>query len=455
VTIQAGLTGPPHVPELRLRVWSDRPGSGDIAVKLASTGAPIPGATVSLGAVPPVPPPPPDRPQWSVPFRRVVEIGALPPDTLVRVEMGGESCTALTPPAEDGELRFLIGSCFYLPDDRGQLAMAYAKLRDQDRPHIRIMGGDQLYLDAGELPGGPTELARTLARYRDYWQHPVHCEYLRGGITLFAPDDHDYWNDYPYFMPHLRRSWNDQWRQHAVAAETAYRLYQALGNPGGRKWFTLDLGIVSLFVMDTRSQRGSDARNQPRQLFDAVQRNALLQWSATLQKPGVLLSAMPLFQKPEGKFLFYTTDHNLLYWGPDARQIWRAVENAPFSVLVLAGDIHRGVASEWQTGPPGSVRQHYEVVSSPLRLLGWPVRPKREAGIQPGGLQLGEDLGRRDIARTFYGTSTDHFTLLRFRRDASGVRVTVSVHVIPEATTPVSEVGSGGPCRTEFHLREA
>jgi hypothetical protein len=414
---------------------------------MARTGAPIAGATITPR---PIPFPVAAAPEL---FRRVVEIGGLPPDTLVRVEMGGEACTVLTPPTADGELRLLIGSCFYLPDDRGQLATAYSKLRDQDRPHVRLHGGDQLYLDAGSLPDGPTALARTIARYRDYWQHPVHSGYLRGGITLFSPDDHDYWNDYPYFMPHLTRSWGDQWREHAAAAELTYRAYQGLGNPEGRKWFTLDLGVVSLFVMDTRSQRGTETRNPPRQLFDAAQRDGLLQWSATLQKPGVLLSAMPLFQKAEGKFLFFTTDHNLLFWAPDARQIWRAVEKAPFGVVVLAGDIHRGVVSEWQTGPPAAVRQHYEVVSSPLRLLGYPTRPKREAGVQPGGLQLGEELGRRDTKQTFYGTSTDHFTLLRFQRDAAGVRVTVSVHTIPDATTPLSEVGRNDPCRTEFHLR--
>ena len=447
MTIQAGITGPPHVPELRLRVWSDRPGAADLVVRMARTGVPIPGLTVTPW---PVPFPVAAEPTL---FRRVVEIGGLPADTLVRVEMGGEACTVLTPPPADGELRFLIGSCFYLPDDRGQLATAYAKLRDQDRPHVRLHGGDQLYLDAGPLPDAPTPLARTIGRYRDYWLHPVHAQYLRGGITLFAPDDHDYWNDYPYSMPHLSRSWGSQWQAHAAAAKLAYLAYQALGNPEGKNWFTLDLGVVSLFVMDTRSQRGTESRNPPPQLFDTAQRMGLLQWSATLQKPGVLLSAMPLFQKAAGKFLFYTTDHNLLSWERDAREIWRAVENAPFGVVVLAGDIHRGVVSEWQTGPPGAVRQHYEVVSSPLRLLGYPTRPKREAGVQPGGLQLGAELGRRDTKQTFYGTSRDHFTLLRFQRDAAGVRVTVSAHSIPDAAIAPSEVGPAAPCRTEFYLR--
>ena len=138
--------------------------------------------------------------------RRVVEISGLPPDTLIRVTMGGEVCTLLTPPAPDAELRLLIGSCYYLPDDRGKLASAYDNLREQDRPHLRIHAGDQLYLDAGALPDGPTAFDRTHARYRQYWQEPSNARYLRGGLTLFTPDDHDFWNDYPYRMPHLTRS---------------------------------------------------------------------------------------------------------------------------------------------------------------------------------------------------------------------------------------------------------
>jgi hypothetical protein len=435
------------VPELRVRVWSDRPGT-DVAVSMARTGAPIPGAVVfpkplPLGAV-----------HESLP-RRVVEISGLPPDTLVRVAMGGEACTVLTPPGPDGELRLLVGSCFYLPDDRGKLASAYDSLRDQDRPHVRLHGGDQLYLDAGALPDAPTALGRTHARYRQYWQDPNHSRYLRGGITLFCPDDHDFWNDYPHWMPHLTRSSSAQWVEHARAAQTLYDTYQALGNPDGKAWFSLDLGIVSLFVLDTRTRRGSKDRNPPERLFDAPQGLALRAWSAALDKPGVVLSAMPLFQKAAGKILLglFTTDHNLLSYPSDARQIWRAVETARYGVMVLAGDIHRGIVSEWRTGPPGALRQHYEVVASPLSLLGYPVTPKRKAERQPGGLQLGEDLGKRDVAKTFYCTSTDHFALLRFKREAQSVLVTASAHRTPDAMTPNSEIENDDPCKVLFHLR--
>jgi hypothetical protein len=92
-------------------------------------------------------------------------------------------------------------------------------------------------------------------------------------------------------------------------------------------------------------------------------------------------------------------------------------------------------------------------VASPFSLLGYPVAAKREAKRQPGGLQVGEDLGRRDVTRTYFGTSTDHFTLVRFNREAQSVRVTATVHRTPDAMTPDSEIENSHPCRVEFYLR--
>src|SRR4030095_11513808 len=103
----------------------------------------------------------------------------LPFDTPLTVEMAGEACAVLTPPAPGSELRIVRGSCFFLPDDRRKLPTGYARLREQERPHLRIQGGHQLYLDAGELPEGPTPLDRTLARYRQYWRDDKYGEYLR------------------------------------------------------------------------------------------------------------------------------------------------------------------------------------------------------------------------------------------------------------------------------------
>jgi hypothetical protein len=450
MTIQAGLTGPAALGGAnRIRVWStarDAP----VHIARAGTGQPIAGASVVD-----VPPPPElqDHPDLQ---RRVIEIANLPPNTFISITIAGETCTVLTPPLPDQELRLLVGSCFHLDDDRGQLAAAYANLRPHEKPHLRLHCGDQLYLDAGPLPRAPSAFARTHARYRRYWNDTKFSEYLRGGVTLFTPDDHDFWNDYPHRMPHLSRSWDRSWREHAEAADLCHLAYQSIGNPGARTWFMLDLGMVSLFVLDTRTRRGARDRNPPARLFDADQAVALLDWSANLTKPGILLSAMPLFQRPKGKFLFFTTDHNYLAYPSEARVIWRAVEQARHDVIVLAGDVHQGRFTEWRTGTGPNTRRHHEVVSSPLRLLGWPrvLRSRDRARLPPSGLSLGAGMGRRDWHAVQYGTAVDHFTLCTFRKRRDGrIRLGIEVRRIPDAQIPISELDGHYPCTANVLLQ--
>lgn len=451
MAIQAGLTGPPHTATMRIRVWSDRPGS-DAVVRFANTGQPVPGIAITPITVPPA------LIADGRLFRRVIEIAGAPADADLRIEMGGEACQVRTAPAPGSELRILIGSCFHIEDDRGRVLSAWRRLNLMDRPHVRIHCGDQIYMDAGPLPDGPDAFARSLLRYRRYWEDRSHVEYMRDGITLFAADDHEFWNDYPYAMPHLSRSHDAQWREHAIAAERLFLAWQALGHPGGRTWFPLDLGAVSMFMLDTRTRRGTESRNPPKRLFDADQRAALLEWSATLEKPGLLVSSMPLFQDAEGKVLFFSTDHNMLAFPEDARVIWRAVEQAAHNVIVLAGDIHQARCTEWRTGSGASTRRHFEIVSSPLRLLSWPKIPVlnrplfgRGRAERAESVNLGVANGRRDPAVSYFGTSVDHFSLLRLRPVPTGLQVSLSVRELPDARIPDSQYG-GGRCALEFDL---
>lgn len=451
MTIQAGLTGPPLVPEYRVRVWSDRPGAGPDVV-FANSGQTVPGAVVTPSAIPPQV----DAFREKLP-RRLWEIGGLPPDSYLRITVDGESCFCQTMPAAGTELRLLLGSCFYLAQDSGRLAMAYRGLLPQDRPHIRISCGDQVYMDDSSLPPGPTVLDRTLQRYREHWQDRDYGEYLRAGVMLFTPDDHEFWNDYPYSMPWLDRSWDGSWREHSQAAKAAFRAYQALSNPAGQSWFILDLGLVSLFIMDTRTDRGTGHRNGAARLFNPDQRAALANWSATLNKPGLLVSPMPFFQKPTGSILgLFDGDHNLLAWPDDARAIWRAVETATAEVLVLAGDIHQGRVLSWQTGSPGAVRVHRELVASPLSLLLQPF-PKslfggRKVSHPSNGLQLDGGMGKRSYDKLLYATSKDHFALLRLSPVPTGVEVSVTARRTGSGRVLASELDIPGSCNPTFTL---
>ncbi len=425
MTIQVGINGPPTTEHTWLRVWTDR-ASGLPVVRNAGDGGLVPNLTTRVVALPDhlVRPPTP---------RRLFEIRGWPTDRLLHVDLSGERATVLTPPGPDSELRLLLGSCFYRAspwENVGDAWDSFVRERPGDRPHIRIHCGDQLYLDPERLDNRPNEVWGTVGAYEKYWTHPGYKRFLAGGISLFTPDDHDFWNDYPYFMVHLDRSSSadngrgqKKWEAHGDAARHALEAFQTLGHPDRRSYFELDLGLVSMFVMDTRSDRGDGNRIRPKRLFDTAQREALVAWGAGLTKPGVLVSASSLFQKARSKFLFATSDHNLLAFPADAEAIWRTVEEAPHDIVVLAGDLHQARLNRWRTGSGARRRQRYEFVSSPLSVLTWfgGGRPNADT---PPRVQVGTTI--KQAERTLWGlASRDNFGLIRLRKShiAGGVKV--------------------------------
>ena len=255
MTIQAGLTGPPLVPELRVRVWSDRPGT-DVAVSHGADRGADPGrrrdSSADFRSAP-----------CTRRFRRVVEISGIAPGHAGQRRDGRRGLHACSPrrrrcrAAAPDRLLLLPAR---RPRQAGLRVRQSARPGSTPRPDPRRRPA--LPRRGCRCPTAPTPFDRTHARYRQYWQEPGNARYLRGGPTLFTPDDHDFWNDYPYRMPHLTRSRDSQWMEHARAAQSLFDAYQGLGNPEGRSWFSLDLGLVSLFVLDTRSD-GEPRRGIP------------------------------------------------------------------------------------------------------------------------------------------------------------------------------------------------
>ena len=96
-----------------------------------------------------------------------------------------------------------LGSCFYNHRDGGQAAAAYKALYGRGdrsvRPDITVLSGDQVYLDIGldSLSLIPHEIRERIATdYARHWQK-LGSILSRGG-TWMLPDDHEYWNDYPF-----------------------------------------------------------------------------------------------------------------------------------------------------------------------------------------------------------------------------------------------------------------
>lgn len=427
-----------------LRVWTDDTSERAIQV-LDLDGLAAPGTVQSI-PLPPIL----LQPEIAGMFpRRLFEVAGLHPDTIYRIRLGEEETTVRTLPDSENELNLVLGSCFWQDGDRGRLWRGAQKLlHPLDFPHLKILCGDQIYLDEptfGFLGMGVSAKEGTRERYQRYWEDDSYGNFLRLGCSVFTPDDHEVWNDYPFNPFWLSRTWTrskrEKHREYALAGLAAH---QTLTNPAAQSWFNVDLGPVSLFVTDIRSQRtkqslfgdGATGENQ---------RKALEAWGGSLTKPGFLVLSQPLFQDPESRQFGITTDHNILYFKDDARFLWNLVEQAPHDIVTLAGDIHLSRSVSWSS-PKG--RLCHEIVSSPLSLLGsnYPDRPIEA----PPEVYPDEQVRR---ATTHYATRNNSFAFVRITPEEGGVLVCAESRQLPSSIVAASMLEDRRACSYSFRIR--
>ncbi len=253
-----------------------------------------------------------------------------------------------------------LGSCFYSHRDGGQAAGSYRALYDRGdksvQPDITFLTGDQVYLDIGfdSLSVWPREIRQRIGDdYAEHWQL-LGSIMTRGG-TWMLPDDHEYWNDYPFhdsLIPTLlalkitkvRRAWTR-------ASKDAVKNIQR-----SERVEIFDLGgDLSVCLADLRSHR-SKKRFLPIADFDR-----LTDWAKNLQSPGVLAIPQPLIVK-RGK-----TERNLLNFKAQYSNLLEAMGESGHDIVVLSGDVHFGRICSAALGPKGG--RLIEVISSPMSNL--------------------------------------------------------------------------------------
>ena len=119
------------------------------------------------------------------------------------------------PTLDEKPFTVLLGSCFCQREDaEGTVGRAYAQLPAGARPEVKILCGDQVYLDDPWVhylwhPHEITALEAEFVRnYRDTWtQEPGFRQLLAEGANYFAPDDHEYWNNAPQAATVIRDTW--------------------------------------------------------------------------------------------------------------------------------------------------------------------------------------------------------------------------------------------------------
>ena len=356
------------------------------------------------------------------------------------------------------EQAFTIGlaSCFYNHRDGGRAAASYRALCERGpenvRPDITALTGDQVYLDIGfdSLSLIPREIRERIADdYALHWQ-ALGSILSRGG-TWMLPDDHEYWNDYPFYdsalptllalkLPHVRQSWRGP-------AGDAVRNIQrspvvesfSIGND------------LSVCFADLRSQR-STHRFLPAPSFDK-----LLNWARGRSCPGVLVISQPLVVNRS------PAERNLRSFEKQYRELLEALGASPHDIVVLSGDVHFGRIAGVPIGSRGA--RLIEIISSPLsnltglnglatsiaagrpgrfppgdaaRQLGW---PRKEVDYYKDGADRGRFFVPSRKGRWFSAYPKDrtreHFMTVSFRRTAEGgVELTANAWLVRERRGP-------------------
>ena len=358
--------GPDHV-----RLWVgalDEPGvtPGSLSVGVVGGGGAV-GVDQWDGTVP--------ARGRTIAFRRLTVTGLAPgsryrfelrQDGHVVSEAMAATLPVRLPTLEERPFTVMLGSCFARArDGAGNAGRAYSLLPADARPDIKILCGDQVYLDQ------PTTeflihthkeedlLARHLANYASAWtQTDGFRELLRVGGTFFISDDHDFWNNAPNATAIARDTWSqdgrDAWRRAAMT------LYEAFQRPVAEPSATFRVDRLSFLVVDTRKARTAGTAA----FASEDDMKAIEQWAADLEGPGCLVVGQLVFSGQaglKGRFM----DYGLADFDQYPRLV-RALMGARHTVVILTGDVHFGRVAVCQLTPD---RDMVEVVASPLALV--------------------------------------------------------------------------------------
>lgn len=253
-----------------------------------------------------------------------------------------------------------LGSCFYTHRDGGRASASYKALYERGhktvRPDVTVLSGDQVYLDIGfdSLSLRGKEVRERIADdYALHWQ-ALGSLLSRGG-TWMLPDDHEYWNDYPFTdsllptllalkLPSVRKHWRN-------AASDGVRNVQR--SPVVES-FTLG-DDLSVCLADLRSYRSEKA------FLPEASFKTLLDWAGRRTCPGVLVIPQPLIVERN------TVERNLLSYGTQYARLLEALGSVSHDVVVLSGDVHFGRIASVPIGGRGA--RLVEIISSPLSNL--------------------------------------------------------------------------------------
>jgi len=255
-----------------------------------------------------------------------------------------------------------LGSCFYNHRDGGRAAAAYKALyqrgADNVKPDITFLTGDQVYLDIGfdSLSLIPSEIRQRIADdYALHWQ--AMGSILCNGGTWMLPDDHEFWNDYPFYksaipqlqalrLRHVRKAWD------AAATDGVQNIQRS------SPFETFNIGKdLSVCIADFRSFRNENGFTSPAIL------NKIKKWACELRSPGVFVASQPLIVEEN------ETEKNLLSYKQQYASLLQAFAVSGHDIVLLSGDVHFGRIATTQLGNNTKGPRLIEIIASPMSNL--------------------------------------------------------------------------------------
>jgi hypothetical protein len=464
----------PHKAERdRVHIWvavspgAGRPGDITLATPQghAAVGPSASWAVVDVGGALPAE----HRTTWI----QTVELGGLAPGEryVVNGSVDGlaASCRPGTLPARlprwpEAPYVIMLASCFAsFQDRRGDAGRSVERLPEEFRPHLKILCGDQVYLDNPWneiLPRTRQGLARRfLDKYLATWvpagAHDGLSRLLREGSTYFMADDHEFWNNHPNWGPLVATRGSrsrDDWE---AVAGALYRSFQAMNGQDVTKTQHVAVGPLEMFLLDTQFSReaGNDQVMHPEELA------RLITWLGAGTAPGVVVLGAPIFTTPASWFSSRFLDRSLANYREQYGALADAILASPRSLLVLTGDVHFGRVAISKNDAASRARL-VEIAASPLAL----VDPTVGGAFKAAPARFPDKPGRmpRSDVRTLpwndwndadEGLSVNHFMTLGLHGLDRGVRVRVTAWKI--STAQDSELRPVAAGWQEFSLEEA
>lgn len=302
----------------------------------------------------------------------------------LRVTCGGQTSNiarSRTLPETPAALEVVLASCFYRPNNRmtGTAPLPKRFLPPHPPPHLKILSGDQIYLDLSGVGMPVLKVKRPWDNYARHWRDPSFLAWLGAGPNLCLADDHEFWNNYPkkirlakwtssIFKIPAREvidemHWGFLVYQAALNADPDHLLANPgvsldpdnlrcfeFPNPNTNSQFTRRF---SAFFLDTRTERAEFPEGG---FTKAAWLRQAIDWIAQRNGPGFLVTSQPLLGEPS------KSETDLAYFKGQFFELWRAIQGSKHQLTLLTGDIHWSRAQEI-VGAAG-MPPHYEVVSS-------------------------------------------------------------------------------------------